>query len=335
MSDFIFSEKQYYNAVNIALNADYKKIKSKKISTWEEAWENIKNNFPDINPEKEFEKLTNEGIELILDSDDNFPKNLKEMPWPPLAIYAKGNPKTIPGIAIVGTRKATTIGKNTAKQIAKKFSEVNYSVISGLALGIDESAHSGALDGHGVTIAVLPTGIGNIYPRQNQGLAKKILENNGAIVSEFPIYYKPYISSFIQRNRIISALSQATIIIEAPEKSGALATARFALEQDREIFVIPGPVNHPNYTGSHKLIREGARLVTNAEEIFEDLGIEIKKQKQEELFKQLTQEELIILEAINQLGWPSSVDKISEISKIQVQKANQVIAFLTIKGILK
>ena len=156
-------------------------------------------------------------------------------------------------------------------------------------------------------------------------------------MSEFHLITRPY-ASFIQRNRIISALSLAVIIIEAPEKSGALATTRFAIEQNREVLVVPGPANHPNYKGSHKLIREGAGLVTCASEILEDLGIESKKPAS--LFDQvkenkITDEEKTILEAINQLGWPVSVDKISEITKIYVQKVNQIIAFLTIKGILK
>jgi DNA processing protein len=335
MSENIFLEKQYYNAINIALNADYKKIDAAKKGCWESTWDYLKKDFVNINPEKEFENLEKLNIQLTLSTENNFPKTLKEMPWPPFAIYTQGNLKESPSIAIVGTRKATVAGRSVAKQLAKELAQNKFSIISGLALGIDESAHSGALEAEGVTVAVLPTGIGNIYPKQNQGLAESILKNNGVLLSEFPIKYRPYASSFIQRNRIISALSQATIIIEAPEKSGAMATARFALEQNREIFVVPGPANHPNYKGSHKLIRDGARLVSNFDEIMEDLGVEIKEQKQQQLINDITPEEKIVLEAINQVGWPASVDKISEISKIQVQKINQIIAFLTIKGILK
>lgn len=335
MSENIFLEKQYYNAINIALNADYRKIDAAKKECWESTWNYLKKDFSNINPEKEFENLEKSNIQIILSTENNFPKNLKEMPWPPFAIYTNGDLKEYPSIAIVGTRKATAVGKNTAKQLAKELAQNKFSIISGLALGIDESAHSGALEVGGITVAVLPTGIGNIYPKQNQGLAERILKNNGVLLSEFPIKYRPYASSFIQRNRIISALSQATIIIEAPEKSGAMATARFALEQNREIFVVPGPANHPNYKGSHKLIRDGARLVSNFNEIMEDLGVEIKGRKQQQLLDEITPEEKTVLEAINQVGWPASVDKISEISKIQVQKTNQIIAFLTIKGILK
>ncbi len=334
----MMKEKIYYNTINIALNSDYKKIKALKITSWEDAWFSIKNNFPKIDPEKEFEKLNKANIKLILSEEEDFPKSLKEMPWPPLAIYIQGSLEPSKSIAIVGTRKVTPHGKLLAKQIAKDLSASGIQIISGLAMGVDESAHSGTLEGNGKTIAVLPTGLGNIYPRQNHGLSQKILRSGGALVSEFHFEYKPYISSFIQRNRIVSALSIATIVIEAPEKSGALATARFAIEQNREVLVVPGPANHPNYKGSHKLIREGAGLVTCANDILEDLGIE--KEEPATLFNQvkenkITDEEKTVLEAINQLGWPVSVDKISEVTKIQVQKANQIIAFLTIKGILK
>ncbi|MDO8442706.1 MAG: DNA-processing protein DprA [bacterium] len=334
----IIKEKLYYNAINIALNSDYRKIKALKTKSWEDAWLSIKNGFPEIDPQKEFEKIDKSGIKLILDDEEDFPKNLKEMPWPPLAIYIQGALEPIQSIAIVGTRKVTPHGKLLAKQIAKELSQSGIQIISGLAMGVDESAHSGALEGSGKTVAVLPTGLGNIYPRQNYALSQKIIKSGGALVSEFHFDYKPYISSFIQRNRIVSALSLAAIIIEAPERSGALATARFAIEQNREVLVVPGPADHPNYKGSHKLIREGAGLVTCASDILEDLGL--KNEEPATLFDQvknikITDEEKTVLEAINQLGWPVSVDKISEATKIQVQKANQIIAFLTIKGILK
>lgn len=334
-------EKIYYNAINIALNSDYRKIKALKIGTWEDAWLGIKKDFSKIDPEKEFTKINNAGIRLLLSEDENFPKNLKEMPWPPLAIYIQGILEPVRSIAVVGTRKVTPNGKLLAKQIAKELSRSGIQIVSGLAMGVDESAHSGSLEGDGKTIAVLPTGLGNIYPRQNYALSQKIIKSGGALVSEFHFDYKPYISSFIQRNRIVSALGLATIVIEAPERSGALATARFAIEQNREVLVVPGPANHPNYKGSHKLIREGAGLVTCAGEILEELEIEAPGQTaQTGLFdrikeNKITGEEKLVLEAIDRLGWPVSVDKISEATKIQVQKANQIIAFLTIKGILK
>lgn len=331
-------EKIYYNAINIALNGDYGKIKSLKERAWKETWLKIQKDFTQIDPEKEFAKLQNNEIRLVLKEEASFPECLKEMPWPPFALYIQGTIHPLQSIAIVGTRKVTTSGKTLAKKISSDLSDNNIQIISGLAMGVDEAAHTGAVERSGKTIAVLPSGLNNIYPRQNLELSKKIIDSEGALISEFHLDFKPYTSSFIQRNRIISALSLATIIIEAPEKSGALATARFAIEQNRELLVTPGPASHPNYKGSHKLLREGAGLVTCAEEILEDLGIENIKNKEQENpqnTEKLTEEEIIILTAIKQLGWPGSVDKISEMTKIQVQKVNQIIAFLIIKGILK
>lgn len=332
-------EKLYYNAINTALKGDYRKIKSAKLNSWEESWSKIEKDFPQINPTEEYEKLVESGIDLILNEDEAFPALLKEIPWPPFAIYIKGKLNNAQSIAIVGTRRATTQGKAAAKEIAEKLSKNGVQITSGLAMGIDEAAHQGALKASGITVAVLPTGLCNIYPKQNISLAEKITENEGALISEFPIDYRPYAASFIQRNRIISALSLATIIIEAPEKSGALATARFALEQNREILVLPGPASHPNYKGSHKLIREGAGLITCAEEILEDLGIENKMNvdvtNPAASAVETSEEERIVLKAVNELGWPASVDKIAENTRIQVQKVNQIIAFLTIRGILK
>lgn len=352
-------EKIYYNAINVAFNGDHRKIKSlrtysskkypeinaeQKIKniTWEEAWLKIKNDFPAIDPKKEYEMILRSELELLTSEEDDFPALLKEIPWPPFAIYIKGKLGSERSASVVGTRKATPQGKSAAKEIAKSLARNGLRIISGLAFGIDEHAHKGALEANGITIAVLPTGLNNIYPKQNQPLAENIVSKGGALLSEFPINYKPYASSFIQRNRIISALSSATIVIEAPERSGALATARFALEQNREILVLPGPVSHPNYKGSHKLIREGARLVTCTEDILEDIGIE-KQLEPEKITndilgtdkQEFSEEEIIILSAIKELGWPASVDKISENTKIQVQKVNQLIAFLIIKGILK
>ncbi len=175
----------------------------------------------------------------------------------------------------MGTRKATSQGRFIAKEIAKKLSEMGMVIVSGLAMGIDTAAHEGALAGAGRTIAVLACGLDNIYPRQNENLAKKIIGTGGAVISEYPVGTEAFKNQFLERNRIVSGLCIATIVVEAPRESGALVTARLAAEQGREVFVFPGPTNHPNYHGSHKLIRDGARLVSSIDDILEDLNSEI------------------------------------------------------------
>ena len=208
-------------------------------------------------------------------------------------------------------------------------------------MGIDTAAHEGALTGNGKTVAVLACGLDEIYPRQNENLAKKILETNGAIISEYPIGTPAYPDQFLARNRIVSGLSVATIVIEAPIDSGALVTARLAAEQGREVFIIPGPINHPNYRGSHKLIRDGARLTTSIEDILEDLGSEILNSKiQSASWRTKIQNiedksQLLILKIIQGAGKPLNLDKIIEITKLEPQIVSQTIAILTIQEIIK
>ena len=180
-------------------------------------------------------------------------------------------------IAIVGTRRATPDGKSTARRFAAELARAGIVIVSGLAFGVDAAAHEGCLDAEGKTVAVLACGLANIYPRNNEPLAKKILAQGGAIISEYPPDMPAYPSRFLERNRIVSGLSKGTLVIEAPERSGSLATARFALEQNRDVFVVPGPIAHPNFKGSHALIRQGAELVTTPEDILESYGIAREK----------------------------------------------------------
>lgn len=241
-------------------------------------------------------------------------------------------------IAIVGTRKATAQGRLMAKRIAKDLAARGIIIVSGLAIGIDTAAHEGAVEASGITLAVLSDGIETIYPSRNAVLADKVIALGGGIVSEYRSSTPYYSGQFIQRNRIISGLCVATIVIEAPERSGTLATARFALEQGREVFVIPGPVDHPNYAGSHRLIRDGARLVTSATDIYEDLGItqDSKTQSaQPPLWRAQTPEEQLITAALTEAGRPLSVDKIAELTTMEARAINATLAMLIMEGVVK
>lgn len=175
---------------------------------------------------------------------------------------------------MVGTRKASPQGLKLARTIARTLSGAGVSIISGLALGIDGAAHEGALEGGAPTYAVLGNGIGSIYPPAHENLAKRILEQGGGLISEYPKNTPAFPAHFLERNRIISGLSRAIVVIEAPARSGALSTARHAAEQGREVFVLPGGASDRAYLGSHFLIREGARLVRDATDILADLGLE-------------------------------------------------------------
>lgn len=280
-------------------------------------------------------------INTIKNSNKKFPLLLKEIPNPPQKLHLLGNlpDENIPKIAIVGTRKATDFGKKIAKEISHKLAEMGIIIVSGLAMGIDTAAHEGAVSTKRKTIAVLACGLDKIYPAQNENLAKKILELGGAIISEYEPKTPAYENQFLERNRIVSGLSVATIVIEAPERSGSLVTARLAAEQGREVFVLPGPTNHPNYKGSHKLIRDGARLISSVEDILEDLNLnnsefiiknlELKQNKISDM------NQLLIHKTIQEAGKPLNIDEIVKITKLEPQTANSAIAFLTIEEIIK
>ncbi len=271
------------------------------------------------------------------------PKLLQEISNPPKEIFILGElpPEDILKISIIGTRKATMEGKNIARQLSFELTNLGFIIVSGLAMGIDTAAHEGCLQANGITIAVLANGLNKIYPAQNENLARKILENKGAIISEYPPGTPAYKDNFLNRNRIISGLSIASIVIEAPFISGALSTANYAAEQGREVFVIPGPINHPNYSGSHKLIRDGARIITSLEDILEDLGLEnlkIKNQnkKQTQNIKKIqNQTQALIFKIIKESGKPLNIDRIIELTKLEPQAVNQEIALMIINEIIK
>lgn len=324
-------EAKYYNALAIALKGNYSKINKiwEKSGSWEKAWQNTKN-APD--PDKELAKLDKLGVKIILKSNPAYPRLLKEIPLPPFAIYALGDlDYSEPAIAIVGTRNATPQGKSMAQSFATDLAGANLPIISGLALGIDAEAHAGAVESKGKTIAVLGTPLNHIYPRQNEKLADKILKTGGAIISEFPFGHPYNPANFLARNRIISGLSAGILIIEAPERSGSLATARFALEQNRDIFVVPGNINSNNYKGSHDLLKSGAILTTQAEDIFNHYNIE--KSGRTAIGKSENPEEQEIIEAIRQS--PITTEQLVAKTEKEISKLNQILALLTIKGIIK
>lgn len=338
----MFEEAKFYNALNVALQSEYPAYPElKKLlamhGNWQKAWQ--KGNYK-LDIEAEWQKLEKNGVRLIMLSDADYPELLKEIPLPPFGLYVKGD-LTLdkPSVAIVGTRKATSFGIEIAKKFGRALSEKGLIVVSGLAMGIDEAAHKGTVEAKSRTIAVLAVGLERVYPQQNFSLAQKILDSGGALVSEYPIGANSYPTRFIERNRIISGLSKGVIIIEAPEKSGALATARFALDQNREVLIATGPFQHPNYAGSIGLIRAGARLVNSVEDVLEDLGLEdsigLNLNFKTGGLENLSEDQAVIYAILVEEGRPITIDKICELSKFDIQSVNRVLAFLVLRGIVK
>lgn len=216
----------------------------------------------------------NESQHIITLADERYPARLKEIPDAPLLLYVRGNVAMLNALqlAIVGARGATPAGMQHAHAFAGHLAAKGLVITSGLAAGIDGAAHRGALARHGITIAVAGTGLLHCYPRAHSRLAEEILQQGGAIISEFPLATPPVPTNFPRRNRIISGLCIGVLVVEAAIKSGSLVTARMALEQGREVFAIPSAISNPMAKGCHHLIRQGATLVEKAEDILEECG---------------------------------------------------------------
>ncbi|MET3122185.1 DNA processing protein [Oxalobacteraceae bacterium GrIS 2.11] len=209
-------------------------------------------------------------------ADKNYPAQLLEIPDPPTLLYIKGRAELLSklSVAVVGSRNATAQGLVHAKQFSASLSMAGIVIVSGLALGIDAAAHQGGLEGAGSTIAVVGTGLDVIYPARNQALAHQIARQ-GCIVSEYPLGTPAIASNFPRRNRLISGLSQGVLVVEAAAQSGSLITARMAAEQGRDVFAIPGSIHTPLAKGCHQLIKQGAKLVENVQDILEELRINV------------------------------------------------------------
>ncbi|MCD6310849.1 MAG: DNA-processing protein DprA [Elusimicrobia bacterium] len=287
---------------------------------------------------KEIKLIEKTGTRLVFLDDEEYPSLLKEITAPPLFLRVRGK---IPQpsermIAIVGTRRASSYGKRVCEYFSGAFCEMGFAVVSGLARGIDTKAHETALKNGGKTVAVIGSGLDVAYPPENAGLTESIAEN-GAVVSEYPMGTQPAKMHFPWRNRIISGMSCAVFVAEAPKKSGTLITASYAAEQGRDVWAAPGSIFDDNYRGCHALIKDGAKLVETADDIggelsfagFEKTEKKISVQEAEKSFS-VDEEKLYGI-----IGWhPVSLDEIKRDSGMEVSKIYKVLTNLQINGFI-
>jgi len=280
--------------------------------------------------DKELRLMDKEKVSLIDYLSSDYPSLLKEIAYPPLVIYIKGDKSSLSDscFAIVGSRLASFYGIAMAEKFSFSLSALGIVIVSGLAKGIDSAAHKRALDA-GKTIAVLGSGIANIYPHENQYLAEKI-SHKGAVISEFPLEVPPLRENFPRRNRIISGLSMGVLVVEAAARSGALITARYALEQNREVFALPGKVDSPLSKGTHFLIKEGAKLVDSLEDILDELNVEWRPKEHS---INLSSQEKIIFDIINREG--IFLEEMIVKSGLTMQEVSGAILALQIKGLVE
>lgn len=213
-------------------------------------------------------------MKIIYQAEKNYPEKLSKIYAPPAKLYLVGDEDILnkPSIAIIGCRQASDYGKKVAFRFAYELAKQGIIIVSGLAKGIDTCGHLGAVKANGKTVAVLGSGLGHIYPAENKGLCREILQKGGAILTEYPPDSKPEKMHFPVRNRLISGLSEGVLVVEAKEKSGTLITVDYALDQGKEVFIIPGNITSNNSCGTNDLIKQGAKLVTKVEDILEEFA---------------------------------------------------------------
>ncbi len=278
-----------------------------------------------------------ETIIKIKNVDRSYPELLSQIADPPQILYCRGNLNLLNKtcFAVVGTRKLTSYGKEAAQNIVRGLVQAGFVIVSGLAFGIDAVAHQATLDAGGKTIAVLGTPLDQIYPPENSKLAQAILDNDGLIISEYPSGYPGLRINFAIRDRLISGLSKGVVIIEAPEKSGALITAQCALDQNRDVFAIPGNIFSSNSLGPNSLIKKGAKLVTSAQDILDEYGSNLKlfEDKKSTLSTKDPVQKIIL--AILDKNGAVFMDDIVRGSEKETSKVIAALSILEIKGLIK
>ena len=347
-------EKAYWVALNHVKGLGPKRFR-RIIETWgtpREAWNQSENELErllgarvaseficlkkKINPYKMLEEIYREGIEVVLESEEEYPDSLRSILNPPPLLYYRGeiSPRDSVAVAIVGSRTPTVNGLYTAEEIGMALAQHDILVVSGLARGVDSAAHRGAIKGGGRTIAVLGSGLKKIYPPENRELAEEIA-CNGLIMSEYPLEMGPMQGNFPARNRIISGLSLAVLVVEAARDSGSLITAGFALEQGREVFAVPGPIQNEACHGSNRLIQQGAYLFQDVGDIIETLRLNRISRDQIAAIKEpeLTESEEIVLALLK--NGPLHIDLIIRDSGLPASEVSSLLVLLELKGCVR
>ncbi len=287
-----------------------------------------------IDPDLELKRLEQHHVQAITIKDEAYPPLLKEIFEPPAVLFVRGqlpNPQ-IKHLAVVGSRKATSYGLRVVERIIGPLAQAGVVIVSGLAQGIDSAAHQAALEGNGLTIAVLGNGVDHesIYPSQNRALASSIVAKGGALISEFPIGTPPLKQHFPLRNRIIAGLSHGVLIVEGAIASGSLITAKSALESGRDVYAIPGPIDGPMSEGPNNLIKEGATPVTDPTDIF---GVTLRATSTSPDYKPANEEESTILNVLT--VEPKHLDEIVRTSNIPIHVASSTMTMLEMKGVAR
>ncbi|MBX3070101.1 MAG: DNA-processing protein DprA [Thermomicrobiales bacterium] len=288
-----------------------------------------------VDPEALLESTTRLGITVITQVDAEYPRLLAQISGAPPVLYVRGKllPEDDTAVAFVGTRRSTAYGRHVVAKLAGDLAAAGVTVVSGLALGIDGAAHQGALERGGRTVAVLAGGVDVIYPSEHRSLAERITAS-GALISDYPPGTKPDAPHFPARNRLISGLSLATVVVEAPRRSGALITVNFAADQGRDVFVVPSNVDSAAGEGSNRLLRDGARAVTCAADILEDLGLAAREESEPDSpVEHLSDDERRILAVIG--SEPRHMDEIVVTAGLSISQGAAIMTMLELRDLVR
>lgn len=288
-----------------------------------------------FNVDTELAALQKNNISYVSRQSSHYPELLSEISDAPFILYIKGKVEALSGLnlAVVGSRRHTHYGTQVLENILPNVVACGVQIVSGLAYGIDAFAHKITLGASGITVAVIGSGLDNVYPSENRILAEKIIEGGGAIVSEYPLGTAPLRQHFPARNRIISGLSKGTLVVECDIKSGAMITAHHALEQNRDVFALPGPITAPTSMGPNSLIKMGAKPITEAKDIVENFNLRWQGDKTQVMIAPVTENEKEIYALIN--SEPVHVDIIVEQSKLKSDEVGSTLLFLEMKGLIR
>ena len=322
-----------FGSAEIAWNASSEALLDAGLS--QKIIESFQRLHKDVSLETVWERIQSAGVQVLTWEDEAYPRHLKEIDQPPPVLYMRGSllPEDEWAVAIVGTRKVTAYGRQVAEDIATVLAHSGVTIVSGMARGIDSVAHQAALNAGGRTLAVLGSGVDQVYPPENRKLAAQIMEH-GALLSDYALGTQPDGVNFPPRNRIISGLSLATVIVEAGETSGALITASFAAEQGRDVFAVPGNITAPQSLGTNRLIRDGAQPLLSPQDVLEALNLTMVTEHQvarvalptdpveAHLYKLLSQQ-------------PMHVDEIRQQAGMPIEAVTATLAMMELKGMVR
>ncbi len=345
------TDSQAYVAFNLTEGVGFSTVEKlveeagSVVAAWERFEGKVSRTGKEVDWRREFEKAVRLGVTILTPGDADYPSQLRHAPGRPLALYVKGDVKALskPALAIVGTRRATPYGRDCANRLAYDLSRAGWAVVSGLALGIDAEAHRGALEAGGVTIGVIGSALDEFFPKQNLDLARSIASHGGAVVSEFPFGRPPDRETFPIRNHVVAALARGVVAVEAPHRSGTLITAEIAADLGRTVMAVPARIDNRMSAGCLQLIRDGAVLVRNADDVLAEMNEliphsarlaehAVEEEADIEVPTYSVEESLVMLH-IDAEG--VSIDELVERTGLSVEKVNSVVMQLRLKGFIR